>query len=551
MKTTVTKIIISWIFLLLTGYCFAQAPQAFNYQAVARDVAGNVLVNQNIGLRVSIHLGSATGAVSYSETFAPTTNEFGLFTLAIGTGTIVDGQFDTIAWGRNQYWMQVEMDAAGGTTYADMGTTQLLSVPYALFAERTKALPLGSLGQTLRHDGMGWLADTIIFNNGTNVGIGTSIPGYKMDVRHNGGTGLRVKSNSSFSVVDIDSKNGDAALRFAKDGANYWLVRNNPNTDNFEFYELGGGGLRMVIQDSTGFTGIGTSTPAYMLDVKHTVTSHSATLSPTIQATVMGDGDTLTGIVAGQNGYQGLYGKTTRNYGYGAYGIVTGYGGYGVYGQASGDGSYGVYGSATLGAGTRCGVRGYASSSAASTNYGVYGYAGNATSSNYGVYGMGGTYGVYASGNLGCSGTKPAVIRTSKGPREMYAMESPNIWFEDIGEGKIVNGSCYVAVSEDFAESIFVDESHPFHVFITPYANIGNWWIEKSDKGFTINAPDAANGAKFSYRITAYRKGYQDLRMKIVPGLYTDHVLYPDIKDVPNEFQEEWKKVAEEPHQQK
>jgi len=136
MKTTLTKIFFSMLVVVQLSFysALAQAPQAFNYQAVARDVSGNVLPNQALGIRVSIHLGSATGAVSYSETFGPTTNEFGLFTLAIGTGTVVDGQFDTIAWGKSQYWMQVEMDPAGGATYTDMGTTQLLSVPYAMFA---------------------------------------------------------------------------------------------------------------------------------------------------------------------------------------------------------------------------------------------------------------------------------------------------------------------------------------------------------------------------------------------------------------------------------
>jgi len=142
MKTPFTKIFFCLLivvqFSLFTVH--AQAPQAFNYQAVARDVSGNVLSNQALGIRVSIHLGSASGAVSYSETFAPTTNEFGLFTLAIGTGTIIDGQFDTIAWGKSQYWLQVEMDPAGGATYTDMGTSQLLSVPYAMYAAHTEGI---------------------------------------------------------------------------------------------------------------------------------------------------------------------------------------------------------------------------------------------------------------------------------------------------------------------------------------------------------------------------------------------------------------------------
>jgi len=268
MKTTFTKIFFSMLVVVQLSFysALAQAPQAFNYQAVARDVSGNVLPKQALGIRVSIHLGSATGAVSYSETFGPTTNEFGLFTLAIGTGTVVDGQFDTIAWGKSQYWMQVEMDPAGGATYTDMGTTQLLSVPYAMFAERTKALPLGSLGQTLRHDGIGWLSDTSVYNDGMRVGIGTANPQYKLDVLHSGATGIRVKSSLSFSTIDIDAKSGDAALRFVKDGSNQWNLRNQPSTNNLEFYEFGGG-TRMIIRDSLGYVGIGTSTPTNNFEV--------------------------------------------------------------------------------------------------------------------------------------------------------------------------------------------------------------------------------------------------------------------------------------------
>jgi len=140
MKTTLTKITFSLIFLMIMGFSFAQSPQAFNYQAVARDASGNLLVSQALGIRVSLHMGSATGGVVYSELFAPTTNEFGLFTLAIGTGTLVDGQFDTIVWGKNQFWLQVEMDPAGGVAYTDMGTSQLLSVPYAMYAAHSEAI---------------------------------------------------------------------------------------------------------------------------------------------------------------------------------------------------------------------------------------------------------------------------------------------------------------------------------------------------------------------------------------------------------------------------
>ena len=99
-----------------------------------------------------------------------------------------------------------------------------------------------------------------------NVGIGQTTPGYKLDVLHGGSTGIRVQSSSSFSVVDIDAKSGDAALRFVKDGVNQWNIRNRPSDNYLEFFELGGGGSRMVIQDATGYVGIG-GTPTVPLEV--------------------------------------------------------------------------------------------------------------------------------------------------------------------------------------------------------------------------------------------------------------------------------------------
>jgi hypothetical protein len=86
-----------------------------------------------------------------------------------------------------------------------------------------------------------------------NVGIGeTTSPAYRLDVLHGGATGARVRSSSSFSVVDIDGQNGDAALRFVKAGVNQWNIRNNPATDDLQFFELGGGGERMRIDNTTG-----------------------------------------------------------------------------------------------------------------------------------------------------------------------------------------------------------------------------------------------------------------------------------------------------------
>jgi hypothetical protein len=100
---------------------------------VARDAAGAILANKTIGIKISLLQTSASGTVAYSETFTPTTNQFGLFNLNIGQGTTT-GNMANIDWSAGLYYIKVDMDANGGTTYTSMGTSQLLSVPYALYA---------------------------------------------------------------------------------------------------------------------------------------------------------------------------------------------------------------------------------------------------------------------------------------------------------------------------------------------------------------------------------------------------------------------------------
>ena len=116
---------------------YSQTPQSFKYQAVARDNAGNTINNQLVSFRISILNGSATGTSMYSETHQPTTNNFGLANLEIGNGSVVSGNFVFIDWSTGTYFLKVEMDASGGSSYQFMGSSQLLSVPYALYSENT------------------------------------------------------------------------------------------------------------------------------------------------------------------------------------------------------------------------------------------------------------------------------------------------------------------------------------------------------------------------------------------------------------------------------
>lgn len=138
------------LFLLLafTGTLCGQAPQAFDFQGIARATNGEVLAGQAIALRIGIVSAEVNGPLVYQETHAATTNTFGLFTVAVGGGTPVLGTFAGIPWGAAPHFLRVELDPSGGTAYQPIGTQQLLSVPYALHA--ANGLPGGgTTGQVL------------------------------------------------------------------------------------------------------------------------------------------------------------------------------------------------------------------------------------------------------------------------------------------------------------------------------------------------------------------------------------------------------------------
>lgn len=132
------KTLVAILFVMLVSHLsFAQAPQGIPYQAIARSSSGSILASQTIRVRFTIRDSVATGAVVYQETFTPTTTALGLFNVNVGTGSVVSGTFGSINWGHNAKFMQVELDPTGGTSYTDMGTTQMMSVPYALHAGNT------------------------------------------------------------------------------------------------------------------------------------------------------------------------------------------------------------------------------------------------------------------------------------------------------------------------------------------------------------------------------------------------------------------------------
>ncbi len=181
MKNLIT---LSLFVIAISANVFCQPPQAFKYQAVVRDAGGDVISNQAVDIRISIHDVTVVGTIVYQEFFSVTTNEFGLVSLDIGLGTPVGYyNFESIDWSADSKFIEIEIDDLGGGGYVSMGTSELFSVPYALYSKRASGGVWNSSGSNLYYDG-GF------------VGIGTSAPYTDLIVKSSGYThGMYVLSD--------------------------------------------------------------------------------------------------------------------------------------------------------------------------------------------------------------------------------------------------------------------------------------------------------------------------------------------------------------------
>ncbi len=234
------KLLLSFGILTMAIICLnAQTPQSFKYQAVARDAIGNILADQNIGLRITILEGSAGGTSVYTETHIAHTNQFGLFSINIGQGTVVSGNFSNINWGTNTYFLKTEMDAAGGIAYTLMGTSQLLSVPYALFSENTANVndadadpgneiqTISKLGSTVTlSDGGGFFIDEVVDADAD--------PTNELQSISRTGLNVTLSDGGTVSVADNDNDNTNELQLLTKFGNSIKLSNGGAVTDDVD-----------------------------------------------------------------------------------------------------------------------------------------------------------------------------------------------------------------------------------------------------------------------------------------------------------------------------
>ena len=226
----------------------------------------------------------------------------------------------------------------------------------------------------------------------------------------------------------------------------------------------------------------------------------------------------------------------TASFGNGVYVTSTGStGGNGVYAFSSGTASNGVYGSSSGASGS--GINGSASGTGGAgvtgTSASGKGGWGGSFDGDIGVEGVqssNGTYGVFAQGNLGATGTKPAVVALPDNRVvELYAMESPELWFEDFGSGQLRDGVAEVTLDSTFA---LASNTEPgYHVFLTPNGDCEGLFVaQKTATGFQVRElRGGKSNISFDYRIVAKRRGYESQRMD---QLETDEATVQAIRGV-------------------
>ena len=214
--------------VLLSISVFAQAPEKMSYQAVVRDGSNNLVVSTVVGMQISILQGSSTGTAVYVETQTPTTNANGLASLEIGSGTLVSGSFSTIDWSTGNYYIKTEVDPTGGTTYTITGASQLLSVPYAMYAKSTAGV-VGAQwttnGNNINNTNSGSVVVGSTLSNSNLKFYVTNNASPKMGIGNNGGFN-NVNSGELHFAEDTNYSSGECGIKFQHNGSlnNLYLI---------------------------------------------------------------------------------------------------------------------------------------------------------------------------------------------------------------------------------------------------------------------------------------------------------------------------------------
>ena len=336
--------------IYLSNQAGAQSPEKMSYQAVVRNSSNALVTNQPVGVKITILQGSATGTPVFAETHTPTTNANGLINIVIGTGSpAINGLLDVV-WSTGPYFIKTEIDPAGGTAYSITSTSELLSVPYALYAKKAEStnllnLPFAGSSHSINN------AFSVKNNNGIAiVGWGDDAYGNTFGVvgSTNSGVGIGVRGiNKSTTGIAL----GISGETYSSEGV---AVKGIATSSTGSTVGVGG---EVSSPNGTGVVGFSTSTSGSAVGV-------------------WGISNALDGTgVSGESKWIGVRGVNSYNTS----------NGFGVKGEVNSPNAIAVMGESKSQTGDGVGVKG---TSVSSSGKGVLGENRSTTGSNYGVYGF-------------------------------------------------------------------------------------------------------------------------------------------------------------------
>ena len=530
---------------------FAQAPQSFSYQAIVRDASNIAITNQNVGIKILILESSQSGNVVYSESHNVITSPLGLVNLKIGDGSTLSGDFSTVSWGSSNHYVRIELDENGGTNYQLMGTSQLLSVPYALYSESSGS---GSSSTYTGGNGIS-ISGTVITNSNpdqvvslTGTGSTTvsgSYPNFTINSTDNVNDLDFSTSNEiqtiSQSGTDITLSNGGGTFSILDGTAAIWQVT---GSDIYRLNTNVGIGHNAPINrlhvidtlsntriNSGLFEVVGGSTAGSIYRGLYSGIQGTSGFNRGIQGTSDGvSSETNSGVngyaLNGFNNYgvEGVASSTTTGFNIGVRGDATESSviNRGVYGNTSGTGDFnqGLFGrSDGVGSGlSNSGVLGYATGNT-NANYSIYGISDDVFSYDYAGYFVGD---VTITGNLNVTGNVSKGAGTFKidhplDPENKYLVhsfvESPEML--NIYSGNTTTGSdnevivtlpnYFLAANKDFRYQLTVIGSFAQAIILKEIAN--NKFV------IATNEPNV----KVSWQVTAVRADPYAEENRILP----------------------------------
>ncbi|WP_426476672.1 beta strand repeat-containing protein [Chryseobacterium sp. CBSDS_008] len=368
------------LFWILMGFFMgiSQVPEKMSYQAVMRNGSGQLLANQGVAVKVSILQGSPAGATVYSERLTGNTNANGLVSLEIGTGTVLTGTFATISWSSGIYYLKTETDPAGGTNYTIAGTSQLLSVPYAMYAKSA-----GGGGGTFTIPYTNTVNNASTLFSLTNDGDGTSLEGNNSTTTSNIAAVRGVVTNTApggFSSGVRGINNGTGGLGVgvygSQAGSGWGVYGVTPNgLGVYGNASANGTGVYANSNTGTGLTATSNNGIPASISIFNNANNNIA-----LNASSVGNG-TVVNVTTSGNG-AGV--RSSTGAGFGVNGITSSQTSAGIVGDNNGAGEA-VVGRTTsdiAGAvvgrndGGGYGVRGFVATNTSGTGIGVYGQVG-------------------------------------------------------------------------------------------------------------------------------------------------------------------------------